>query len=291
VKVLILAVPYDSGVRGVRMGRGPERLVERGLVARLAGHGHEVAVETIAIADSVPPLEAGAALQLNRLIADRVREAVASGAFPVVLAGNCNTAVGTIAGLAPDATGVAWFDSHGDLNTPETTGSGFFDGMALAMVTGRCWSKLSACIPGFRAVPDEHVVLAGARDLDPPERELLAASGIQLVTAAALKRVGGGELERAISALAGRVRRVYLHIDLDVLDREEARANQFAAAGGPTVDELALVVQLIGSRLPIAAVAVTAYDPSFDPEDRAAGAAIALLEVAVNVTPRAGLAD
>jgi len=286
VNVRILTVPYDSGVRGVRMGRGPERLLDRGLSVTLARGGHEVAVETIDISVASPPLEVGGAFQLNRLLAERVRAAVSAGALPVVLAGNCNTAAGTLAGIGPEGTGVLWFDSHADLNTPETTGSGFFDGMALALVTGRCWSKLSTGIPGFLPVPDGHVVLAGARDLDPAEEALLAASGIQFLPAAALKNVREGTLERALSALTARVRRLYVHIDLDVLDGDEVRANQFASPGGPTAAEMSEVLSLVGARIPVAALAVTAYDPSFDPEGRAADAAIALVGTVLDTVRR-----
>jgi arginase len=259
------------------MGRGPEQLLERGLAARLAKGGREVAIETIDLEVANLPLEVGGAFQLNRLLAERVRVAVSAGALPVVLAGNCNTAAGTLAGIGPERTGVFWFDCHGDLNTPDTTGSGFFDGMALAMVTGRCWSRLTMGIPGFLPIPDGHVVLAGARDLDPAEEALLEGSEIQVVSPRSLKG-GSMELERALSALAARVRRLYLHIDLDVLDRDDTPANQFAAPGGPTVAEMTEALRVIGARIPVAAVAVTAYDPSFDPEGRAADAAFTLIE-------------
>jgi arginase len=277
VNVHILTVPYDSGMRGVRMGRGPEHLVDRGLAATLAKGGHEVAIETIDIEVAGLPLEVGGAFRLNRLLPERVRAAVSAGALPVVLAGNCNTAAGTLAGIGSERTGVFWFDSHGDLNTPDTTASGFFDGMALAMVTGRCWLRLATGIPAFLPVPDGHVVLAGARDLDPAEDALLEGSEIRVISPRSLKG-GGMELERALSALAARVRRLYVHIDLDVLDRGQTPANQFAAPGGPTVAEMTEALRVIGARIPIAAVAVTAYDPSFDPEGRTADAALTLVE-------------
>ena len=67
-----------------------------------------------------------------------------------MLAGNCNTALGSVAGLDHlDRTGVVWFDAHGDFNTPETTVTGSFDGMALAMLTGRCWTGLYIACPAF----------------------------------------------------------------------------------------------------------------------------------------------
>jgi arginase len=82
------------------------------------------------------------------------------------------------------------------------------------------------------------------------------------------------------------VRRLYVHIDLDVLDRDEVRANQFAAPSGPTVAEMTDVLRAVGARIPVAAVAVTAYDPTFDPEGRAAGAAITLVATVLDTVRR-----
>src|SRR5215217_3258315 len=122
--------------------------------------------------------EIGAAVDLDRQLANAVAAARARGAFPLTLAGNCISSVGTVAGLGAGPTGVLWFDAHGDFNTPETTIGGFLDGMALATVVGRCWTSLAAGVPGFVPVAEENVVLVGARDLDPAEAALLAASGV-----------------------------------------------------------------------------------------------------------------
>src|SRR5687767_1880913 len=113
--------------------------------------------------------EIGTAFDLDRQLAREVAAARLRSAFPLTLAGNCITSVGTVGGLGAGATGVLWFDAHGDFNTPETTIGGFLDGMALATVVGRCWRSLAAGVPGFTPVAEENVVLVGARDLDPAE--------------------------------------------------------------------------------------------------------------------------
>jgi len=103
------------------------------------------------------------------LVAAEVGQAMESASFPVILAGSCYTAIGTLTGLGPDPVGVFWFDSHGDCNTPETTGSGFLDGMAVATLTGRCWNRLLEDLEGFRPTADHQVCLVGVRDLDEAE--------------------------------------------------------------------------------------------------------------------------
>jgi arginase len=271
----IISVPYDSGLRAERMGRGPLRLLEGGIAERLTEDGHEVKVTTLETGCTFR-VEAAVAVDLQRRVAEVAHAAAERGALPLVLAGNCNTAVGTVTALGPD-TGVVWFDAHGDFNTPDTSPSGYFDGMALAMATGRCWRTLAASVPGFTALHDDRVILVGARDIDPGERELLAASHVARVSVEAIRASGAAALDSPLRALSLRkVRRVYLHLDLDVHDPTEAPANTYAAPDGLQRAEVLAAVARIAARLPIAAAALAAYDPAVDPEGRTADAAIAL---------------
>ena len=88
-----------------------------------------------------------------------------------MLAGNCLTTCGAVAGEAADS--IIWFDQHGDINTPETSSYGFLDGMALATALGLCWRPMANAIPGFHAVDPARCMLVDARDLDPDEKVLL----------------------------------------------------------------------------------------------------------------------
>src|SRR5687767_8089044 len=121
----LLVVPFDTARRGWRMGAGPEWLMERGLESRLAAAGHRVDVSLIAPEPGQSLAEIATAFELMRVVARRVRAATSTGRFPLVLSGNCNIAVGTLAGLTPRKRTVFWFDAHGDCNTPDTTTSGF----------------------------------------------------------------------------------------------------------------------------------------------------------------------
>jgi arginase len=274
--VELMLVPYDSGQRAVRMGRGPEHLVERGLGEALAEDGHHVTVTYIE-SDVEPAAEVAVTFDLARNIARSVRAAREDGRFPLVLAGNCIAALGILAGVGSPRTGVLWLDAHGDLNTPETTRSGFVDGMALATLTGRCWRGMATTVPGFSPVPDHRLALIGARDLDPPEEALAAALGIRRLGAADLARHGP---RQAIAPLLGRMAqaadRFYVHVDLDVLDPEVAAVNAFGAAGGLSLEDVMTVVDLAARTSGIAAAALTAYDPAGDEGGRAVDAAIAI---------------
>src|SRR2546430_6052099 len=179
--IQLLAVPYDSGNRGARMGAGPEALLDAGLQQALREDGHRVYLKVAELPADGWHAEIQTGFELMRMLAAAVRAACDSSRLPIVLAGNCNTAVGTVAGLGADSTGVAWFDAHADFNTPETTTSGFLDGTAVAILTGRCWTQLAATVPAFKPISDDHVCLIGTRDIDSLEGGLLDESNVQVI--------------------------------------------------------------------------------------------------------------
>jgi arginase len=135
MNIRIIQVPYDCGYKDIRQGLAPEYFLSNNLVQLREADGHRVEVCRIE-AKSEFTLEVGTAFELNRLLSPAVKGAIAAGRFPLVLGGrNCNSCLGSIAGINSDRLGVVWFDAHGEFNTPETTLSGFLDGMPLAIAT------------------------------------------------------------------------------------------------------------------------------------------------------------
>jgi arginase len=271
--IRLLAVPYDSGIPGWRMGAGPDHLLRAGAPERLREAGHTVAVERIELPSAGPAPEVAAAFGIAARLSERVSAARAEGALPIVLAGNCATAMGTLAGLADADPAVLWLDAHADLNTPETTRSGMLDGMALAIATGRCWGALAAAIPGFRTIPDARVCLAGTRDVDAGEADLLRASAATVLSTAGVP----GGLPAALDTLRAQTDTLYLHVDLDVLDPAEGTVNAFAAPDGLHLIQVLELIRAVRSRFHLDAVALTAYDPAFDADGRVSAAALTIL--------------
>lgn len=280
----LFLVPYDSGRRGWRMGAGPEHLLKTGLADHLGRQGHQVEVELVLDDPTQEPAEIRTAFELMRQLAPLVRAARARGRFPLVLSGNCNSAPGTLAGLTPSPRSVFWFDAHGDLNTPETTSTGFLDGTGLATAQGRCWRKLTATIPGFEPVPTDLVQLLGVRDLDPDEAKYIAEAGITLVPGDQIAgRLPGILARRGMSATVG-----YVHCDLDVLDPSVGQANPFPVPGGLSVDGLVAAIRTIGASVPLGAAAVTAYAPEYDRDGAICQAAFAAISAIVTAASSPG---
>jgi arginase len=279
MRIQMIQVPYDAGHRSVRMGRGPEHFVRSSVDKMLQGNGHTVHTDLVE-APSAFQTEIKTAFELHKLVAERVRTAAQRACFPLVLSGNCNISVGTVAGLDPRELGIVWFDGHADFNTPETTTSGSLDGMGLAIATGGCWKAMAQAIPGFRPVPEANAVLVGSRDIEPEERGRLHQSDVTLVGAELLRKRGVREaLGHALDALNGRVSRVYVHLDLDVLDPEGAPANEFAPPNGLWQEELEEGIREIQEHFTLAAAGVASYDPDYDDDDRILRTGARLIEV------------
>jgi arginase len=260
VSVHLILVPYDSGVRGWRMGAGPERLVEAGLADALRQAGHDVTLEVVTVDGHAGRTETQTAFALLHAIAAQVRGAVTAGRFPLVVAGNCLSAVGVLAGLARASRTVVWFDAHGDLNTPDTTVTGFLDGMALATAQGLCWQQLARAVPGFAPVEPSACCLVGVRDLDPAEAQLIAAMGITHAAPAALT----ADLDRFLRRPERGDGGAYVHFDLDVLDPAVGQANPFPVPGGLSVAAATAAIGAISRVTGVAAAALTAYAPEYD---------------------------
>jgi arginase len=261
------------------MGAGPEALLEGGLVDALREAGHVVHVRLAELNPAQWHAEIQSSFELMRMLSGAVREAREAARFPIVLAGNCNTAVGTLAGLGVESVGVAWFDAHADFNTPETTTSGFLDGTAVAIITGRCWTQLAATVPGFSPVAENRICLIGTRDIDSLEGSLLDSSSVSIVGPRHLR----AQLPVALRGISEHVDDIYVHLDLDVLDVGIATANTFAVSGGLSLDDTDYALSQLARSFRFAAVALTAYDPKSDSEGAAARAAIDMITKAARL--------
>jgi arginase len=283
-EIRLLIVPYELGGLRHGVGRGPERLLEFGVEKELGRCGASVRSEVLELRGSFSN-EVAACFELMRMVSTRVADATRDDAFPVVLSGSCFAAVGVVAGLAEPSPGVLWFDAHGDFHTPETSLSGYIDGMGLPIVTGAAWQALHATVPGARPVPETAIVHAGGRDFDEPEVRRFEASAVTRVEPESLRYAE--PLLLALAALEPSPSGLYLHVDLDVLDSREAQANAYSVPGGPTAAQLESLVSVVLTRCPVRAASLTAYDPECDPDDRVPPIVLRLLALIAEYVQRA----
>jgi arginase len=165
---------------------------------------------------------------LYQKVAAVVAEEARLGKRPVIISGDCTTSLGTVAGLqrAGIEPAIVWLDAHGDVQTLETSTSGYLGGMPLRILAGYR-PELIAQPLGLRGIPEERMLLVGARDLDPPERSYLQQASIRRCRVEDLR---SGDLPDGP---------FYLHLDVDVIDSGEIPGLLFPVADGPSISRLA----------------------------------------------------
>ena len=191
-----------------------------------------------------------------------VREALAEvprGDTTVTVGGDCAVDLAPIESAISvfgDRLALVWFDAHADLNTPESSPSGAFHGMVLRALIGDGPEGLRP----VRSLSADRVVLAGARSLDPGERDLVDRRGIRHLGAEELSQPG--PLLASVRATGAEA--VYVHIDFDVLDPQIFPAVGTPEPGGLGVEDLLGAVRALTEEFTLAGIALTEYERTED---------------------------
>jgi len=200
------------------------------------------------------------------LVARNERE----GYFVVGLLATCPSMPGLVAGLQhsgptrePIKIGMLWLDAHPDFNTPETTRSGSLGGMPVAVATGRALQRMRLDAHLDPPLSDRHVVMGGVRLTDPLEQSLLDESLIEQLTVEDLRK-GTPAVFAQLDRLSKLTDKIYIHIDMDVLDPREVMGHGNRVPNGPSSEELAKLFEAIFSRYPKASAIGFATIPSTD---------------------------
>ena len=252
--------------------QGPHTMVTGGIQQVLAGLGATVQIQEAALtADE--DTEYGAWKRLGMALghfADLVAQNERAGYFTVGLLATCPSMPGLVAGLqhsgpTRDAVrvGMLWLDAHPDFNTPETTRSGSLGGMPVAVATGRALQRLRLDAHLDPPLADAYVVMGGVREVDPLEQELLDDSGIRQLTVDDLRNMTPAvfaELDR----LSRITDKIYVHVDMDVLDPREVMGHHNRVPDGPTSTQLAALFEQIFRRYPKASAIGFATIPPTD---------------------------
>ena len=276
--VCLIQVPYMAGDDRHASSEGPQRLVEAGAVELLAAQALAVHVHRVERAGLFRDT-AVAAADVNRRVATIVRSATETGQVPVVLAGSCNAALGVVAGFEHAGCGVVWIDAHADFNTPESTFSGFFPGMSVAVLAGHCYRDYWAQIGDSTPIAEDAVVMYGIRDLSPDaERRRLERSAIAVVP----WRDGRAQRDLVVplERLRGRTDELYVHVDFDAFAPDVAPGTvDEPVPGGLTLGDAETILREARERFRLRAATLATYTPELDQDDRTLRVGLRLIEL------------
>lgn len=287
-KVSLLGVPFDKGAGSRGAAQGPQAMLHAGLLRQLQQLGIEAEDRGML---SVPESERDDApngrlkhlkecTEVNAALADEVADIVGSGRFPLVLGGDHSLAIGTIAGLAEHyrELGLLWIDAHSDLNTEATSPSGNIHGMSLAVSLGSGHPWLTGIKGNRPKIKPEHVVIIGARQLDPGEKELIRNRGIRCFTMHDIDRMGmPSVMEQAMKIVTQGTSGVHLSFDIDSVDPAEAPGTGTKVRGGLSYREAHLAMELLSEAGILTSAEWVEVNPSLDTGNRTARLAVELI--------------
>lgn len=291
VRVAVVKMPYSGSRSGPELSGNPTYIEQGGLYELLEGLDVTLApTETVALLAE----EEGDYGEWHRVglanghLAEIVAANEKKGYFTVGLHSNCNALMGMLGGVQhagpgrrPLKVGLVWIDAHGDINTPETTLSGMLGGMPVAVSAGMCLTNLRLKSGLDPALPTRYIVMAGVRDTDPLEQEIIDRSNIEHITVADIRTLSDN-LHAQMKRLSEITDIIYIHIDMDVLDPREVPGHGLTVADGPTSMELAaaLTAMFKYDKASALGIASTPYDDD-DPDGYSLKAAHNLIEGAI----------
>ncbi|MFI1338000.1 arginase family protein [Streptomyces sp. NPDC020845] len=274
--VELITAPWNLGLRPPAPGRepgtwqAPQALLAAGLEARLRP-ARVVKLDRPPYEFDAQPatrIRNGVTIREHALrLGESVQAALAASRFAVVLGGDCSILLGCLLGARRDGRcGLVHLDGHSDFRHPgnydASSSLGSAAGMDLALATGRGELLLSHWpVVGRPLVADEDVVQIGDREDEeiPP---------VTRFTAQEIQQIGIADLgERVISRLERRgLDRVWLHVDLDVLDERALPAVDSPGSPGLDFSQLAELISTLVSTGRVVGLDVAIYDPDLDPD-------------------------
>src|SRR5690554_1785815 len=218
--------------------------------------------------------------QGNEIIAKKVEEVHSRGEFPLILGGDHSIAIGTVAGLYKnfENLGVIWFDAHADVNSGETSPSGNIHGMSLAVNLGIGNDRLTSINGNGQKVKPEHIVIIGAREIDPGEKKLIQELGIKVYSMNDIEKRGIEKvMAEAIDYLQSQTDGVHLSFDVDGLDPIHTPGTGTPVDAGITLREAHLVMEMLRESQLISSLEIVEVNPLLDHENKTAELTVDLL--------------
>ncbi|WP_424767532.1 arginase [Paenibacillus sp. sgz302251] len=286
--VAIVCVPFGLGAGNTGAEQGPEHIIQAGKLV------HKLKELNISyrFAQEVTPSQQTAPIQTTSVkhlaevqavcgqLAERVSGVVACNEFPLVLGGDHSIAIGTIAGLSEHFSrlGVIWFDAHSDLNTETTSPSGNIHGMSLGISLGRGIPLLTKLRGMSPKIKPEHVVIIGARSLDPGEKAYIRSLGIACYTMHDIDRLGIAKvMDKVIQQLRQTTDGVHVSFDIDSVDPLEAPGTGTPVRGGLSFREASLAIEMLYQSGIVTSAELVEVNPSLDSNDLTAKLAVELI--------------
>ena len=220
--------------------------------------------------------------QIFEGIKQQVKEAIDSGMFPLIIAGDHSSAGGTMAGLKlaypGKRLGVLWIDAHADIHSPYTTPSGNIHGMPIATALGvdqsdlqknnldlttmQYWNQLKS-----HSLKPADLIYIGVRDVEAEEIHAMKQLNLRNYTVKELRDRG---LQTCIDEISEKLQAcdiVYVSFDVDSMDPSETSYGTGTPVPmGITFDEAKTILTAMSKLSNLACMELVEVNPCLDNE-------------------------
>jgi arginase len=282
-KIGIIGVPSSAGARQTGQEQAPQWFRRAGFLEHLQAAALDVCdfgnlPEVPFRPDQQHPKAQNLQLviEVARRVANQVDAAVRDNAIPIVLGGDCTITLGVLAGLINHAPklGLMYFDGDLDLNTPETTPSGIFDGMVIAHMIGKGVETLARLGPRYPLMAEEDIVLFGynteANAIDAVEVEVLQQCRMIKYPVSRIRGKVKASAREALGQLESKTDSLLVHFDVDVIDSDDFPAADVPHARGLSFDEAISALDLFIANPKFAALVITEFNSHRDADGKLA---------------------
>ncbi len=241
MKFTVLEAPVCAGSPTVGTEHAYRALKEHGIAALLGAD-----TETCDVAPSpyrgkpYPPqlkcLEE--VVDISRTLYGNIRGALLQSRFPITIGGDHSIAIGSIAAAASvfgaENLSVIYIDGHTDINTEQSSETGYIHGMPLACAMGLC----SDCLTVGSKVNlyGKNIFILGARSIDRGEYPIIREQGVHLYPAEEVRRRG---VHAVMDEVVKLLQTPYVHVsfDVDVMDEKEFSSTGYRMPDGLTLED------------------------------------------------------
>ena len=277
-RVALIGVASSAGTHHAGQDRAPTALRAAGFTDKLRAAGLPVEdrgdlLNEVFVADEMAATarNLAAVVGVARATAVAVADALADGALPLVLGGDCTITLGVVAGAQrrEPTAGLLYLDGDADLATPDTTTSGVLDAMGIAHLLGLADTELARLGVAVPMLTDERVALIGYDESDP---ETFAAGvlrgrpGLVRFADHQVRADPAGCARAAVTALLRHTSSVVVHFDVDAVDSRDLPLANFPHYGtGVPLQAAAQALGVLCAAPTLAAIVLTEVNPSHDP--------------------------
>lgn len=291
-----------AGTRGASLGPKAIRIADR-IQHQVLHHYRTISISTYDVLLNMPAVQStwakniGHIYDVNKTLSATVEKELEKGNFVILLSGDHSNAIGGVSGfrkyLKNQICRVVWIDAHGDLHSPYTSPSGNMHGMPLAALLGhdnledklrdldaetfKQWEDIKRlCLNESGSLKPEEILLAGIRDLEKEEWDLIQSLGIRHLENTLFEKEHIAQICSRLTAEINHLP-VYISFDVDVLDPSISDGTGTPVKNGLNTSQALALLQCLLNQDQACVLEITEVNPLLDSKSKTVDVVLSLL--------------